>query len=451
MTTQRRLAGILLSLLTAVTAPGSPAAAQGDDLRATARDGYLFGYPLVLMDITRRIVNSSTGGAFVHMLSAPAPPFRLVVAPNGDTRYSSVWADLSAEPQVLHVPDAGTRYFVVQAMDAWTDVIADPTARVPGTAPADYAFVGPGWRGALPPGVHAVRSSTNDVWILARTRARPDDTADDITAIQRGYALVPLSRYRDPSYAAPAALFREPNAPTGPTPPSLVAELPATAFFARLSAALVRDPPREADRPIVDRLRRAGLIGGPGTTQLASDATPVGAGVADARALLDRYDPPNVPHGNGWRWTRNTGRFGTDYAYRAFIARTLLAANLPEDALYADATTDANGAPLDGARRYTLHFAPDAMPPANAFWSLTMYSPDGYLVDNPAHRYTLRDAALRRNADGSIDVTIAHDAPADAANWLPSPTGPFLVTLRLYWPRQDALEGRYAAPPIRPL
>ncbi len=451
MVTRGRALAALGALALAGGAPalrtGAADAAQ-NDVRALARDAYVFGYPLVLMMVTKRLTNAASGGAFVHMLSGPTPPFRFVVAPNGDTRYSSVWADLSAEPQVLHVPDAGGRYFVAQVMDAWTDVIADPTPRIPGSSPGDYAIAGPAWNGAVPAGVRLVRCSTNDAWILARTRARPGDPPDAIAAIQREYSLTPLSRFGDATYREPA-VFRDPDVPT-PVPPEIVASMPAATFFAALSAALVPNPPRAADAPLIARLRAAGLLSM--TPERASGIAPdaaIALGVADARALLASYDPPSVPHVNGWRYTHDTGRFGSNYLYRAFIARTLLAANLPEDAVYADAGVDGHGAPLNGDRRvYGLRFAANAMPPANAFWSLTMYSPDGYLVSNPIGRYTLRDDALLRDADGSILVTIAHTAPNDTKNWLPAPAGPFVVTLRMYWPRPAAIDGTYAIPPI---
>ena len=429
--------------------------AAADDARSIARDGYVYGYPLVLMDVTKQIATAATGpGRFVHMLSGPTPPFQIVVAPNGDTRYSSAWVDLSAEPQVLHVPDAGGRYFVAQVMDAWTDVIADPTPRIANSSPGNYVLVGPNWNGVAGPGQRLVRSSTNDVWILARSRALPDDQPEAITAIQQEYSVVPLSRFGDASYEPPRGAFRDPNVPTGPTPPSLVAAMSAPVFFARLAAALGKNPPRASDAPIVERLARIGVVPGKAfdATQLdAARRTALDDGVRDARAQLDRYDAPSVPHVNGWRWTKNTGRFGTDYLYRAFIAKTLLAANLPEDAVYPETSVDANGAPLTGARSYALHFDAAQLPPARAFWSLTLYSPDHYLVPNAIDRYTLRDANLRRNADGSIDVTIQHDAPSgDRTNWLPAPAGPFVVTLRMYWPLPAGLDGTYRIPAVQP-
>ena len=452
---RRVLAAAAVCAVAALFASSRAVVAQSDDLRSIARDAYVYGYPLVLMGVTKQIATAaSSSGQFVHMLSGPTPVFRIVVAPNGDTRYSSSWVDLSVEPQVLHVPDAGDRYFVAQVMDAWTDVILDPTPRIASSSPANYVLVGPNWKGEARPGLHVVRSSTNDVWILARTRARSDDPVEAVTAIQLQYTVVPLSRFGDATYEPPRGILREPNIPTGPTPPSLVAAMPADVFFARLAAALGKNPPRASDRPIIERLARIGVVPGAPFDAASLDAARRAAlddGLRDARALLDRYDPPSVPHVNGWRWTTNTGRFGTDYTYRAFIAQTLLAANLPEDAVYPETGVDANGAPLTGARRYTLHFDGTRLPPARAFWSLTLYSPDHYLVPNAAARYTLRDANLKRNADGSIDVAIQHDAPAgDQTNWLPAPEGPFVVTLRMYWPLPAGLDGTYRVPAIQP-
>ena len=452
---RRALAAAIACAVTVAPSAALPAAAQGDDVRAIARDAYVFGYPLVLMEVTKRIATAaSSPGQFVHMLSGPTPVFRLVVAPNGDTRYSSAWVDLSTEPQVLHVPDAGGRYFVAQVMDAWTDVILDPTPRIPNSSPANYVLVGPNWKGEAGPGQRVVRSSTNDVWILARTRALPDDPPEAITAIQQQYTVTPLSRFGDASYEAPRGILREPNVPTGPTPPSLVAAMTPQVFFASLAATLRKNPPRTSDHPMMERLARIGVAPGTPFDANVLDAArraQLDGGVRDARALLDRYDAPAVPHVNGWRWTANTGRFGTDYLYRAFIAQTLLAANLPEDAVYPETGVDTNGAPLNGERRYALHFASGQLPPAKAFWSLTLYSPDHYLVPNALNRYTLRDTNLKRNADGSVDVAIQHDAPGgDQTNWLPAPAGPFVVTLRMYWPLPAGLHGTYRIPGIQP-
>ena len=452
----RGFVALVLTALVWMPAGPRPAVAATGDVRETARDAFIYGYPLVLMEVTRRMTTiGRANGQFAHMLSGPTPPFRIVVAPNGDTRYSSAWLDVSAEPLVLHVPDAGGRYFVAEVMDAWTDVIADPTTRVPNSAPKDYAIAGPGWHGTVPAGVSLVRSPTNDVWVLARTRAKPGDDAAAISAVQQQYRVVPLSRYGDASYQPPPGVLVDPSFDTGPTPVSRVTAMDDQTFFSLLATALVRDPPLPADAAIVAHLASIGVVAGKPFDPAMLDVqrrAQLDAGMHDALARIEGYDSPALPHVDGWRWTKDTGRFGTAYLYRAFIADTLLAANLPEDAVYLEAPVDGGGAPLSGSRRYTIHFDAARLPPVDAFWSLTLYGPDHFFVANPVDRYTLRDTNLVRNADGSIDVTISHDAPAgDTRNWLPAPSGPFVVTLRMYWPRASAIDGSYRVPPIVPL
>ena len=127
---------------------------------------------------------------------------------------------------------------------------------------------------------------------------------------------------------------------------------------------------------------------------------------------------------------------------RASIALRGLGALPPDDAIYPGVTNDADGRPLDGANKYTVHFAKDALPPVNAFWSLTLYDANGYFVANAMNRYALGDRdRLRFNDDGSLDLYVQHERPAESqvANWLPASPGGFNITMRLYWPKPAAL------------
>ena len=158
---------------------------------------------------------------------------------------------------------------------------------------------------------------------------------------------------------------------------------------------------------------------------------------------------------NGWRIPKmNVGAFGIDYDMRAYIALIALGANLPEDALYPTSFVDATGEPLDGTNQYVLHFDAGLTPPVNAFWSVTMYDPQSFFVDNPIGRYAISSwMPLRRNEDGSVDLFIQHNAPnADRlANWLPAPQGRFNVTMRMYWPTArdpSILNGSWKPPPL---
>ena len=96
----------------------------------------------------------------------------------------------------------------------------------------------------------------------------------------------------------------------------------------------------------------------------------------------------------------------------------------------------------DGANRYTIRFAPDSMPPAKQFWSITMYNlPARLLVANPINRYLLNTPMRSKwvkDADGGLTFYIQHESPGKdkEPNWLPAPKGPFYMVMRLYLPSQ---------------
>jgi hypothetical protein len=157
------------------------------------------------------------------------------------------------------------------------------------------------------------------------------------------------------------------------------------------------------------------------------------------------------PTSNGWVYNLNVGTYDHNYLLRAVVAEIGWGANIPAEAVYPHATTDTSGAPLTGAKRYVLHFPPGGLPPVNAFWSVTMYGPDHFFVANPINRYAISDstAGLQYGSDGSLDIYIQHDPPAGhESNWLPAPTGGFYLSLRLYLPKPEVLEGRYTYPTI---
>ena len=122
--------------------------------------------------------------------------------------------------------------------------------------------------------------------------------------------------------------------------------------------------------------------------------------------------------------------------------------------MYPSYLVDSDGQTLDGAtNRYTLRFASNQLPPVNAFWSITMYElPASLLSENPLHRYLINSTMLPDlvTDSGGITLYLQHESPGKdkEANWLPAPSGPFFVAMRLYWPKPDALEGRWTKPPL---
>lgn len=180
------------------------------DVQKIAEEAYIYGYPLVLMDVTKEIMtNVATAGdvaaplgQFVHKKSFPDANFTAVVSPNADTLYSSAWLDLSKEPMILSLPDTGDRYYLMPMLSAWTDVFASPGSRTSGNGKVNFAVVGPAWKGVLPNGVKEIRAPTNDVWIVGRTQTNGKADFPAVQALQKQYRLIPLSAWGT-DYKAP--------------------------------------------------------------------------------------------------------------------------------------------------------------------------------------------------------------------------------------------------------
>jgi len=429
------------------------------EAEAIATLGYIYGYPLVLMDRTRSL-STTPFNRFAHAAAFPDHQFTDVVSPNVDTLYSQAWLELSKEPIVLGLPEMGRRYYTMPLLDAWTNVFAAPGTRTTGNGKGAFAIIGPGWRGNVPGTVEAIQAPTDMVWLLGRTYTAGKRDYDAVHMIQRQYTLTPLSKWGKANGApSPTSTSAEPLAAhtaDATTPPvTLVEKLSAEAFFARLAGLLKPNPPTANDAPIVQRLARLGLNPGEpfDLARLpASLADAVEGGVAAARARIAAA--PMAALGkpvNGWHMRLDLGSYGTNYEQRAMVALMGLGANLAADAVYFATDTDASGQPLSGANRYVVRFPPMGSPPVKAFWSLTMYDDRHYLVANPVGRYALGDRdPLRADPDGTLEVFVQPDDPGAErrANWLPAPAGDFNLILRLYYPKLAVLDGTWQAPAV---
>jgi hypothetical protein len=424
----------------------------------------IYGLPLVLMDLTmKRFTNArhASGLAapvnqFAHAPIFPPATFKNVVRANVDTLYSSAFLDLSSEPVVLSVPDTNGRYYLLPMMDAWTNVFATPGARTTGTKAGAFAITGPDWTGRLPRGMQQIKSPTNMVWILGRTQTNGPEDYSAVHAIQAGYKLVPMAQFGK-SYVTPDGAVDE-NADMKTPPVEQLQHMTGAEFFAALARLLKSNPPPAADAPMLARLAAIGVT--PGRPFDSSKLDPAVAkgleeAVPRALALLHKQARQMGTPVNGWRIPEmNIGAFGTDYQMRAYIALIALGANLPQDALYPTTFTDGDGKPLNGDNRYVLRFDKDLTPPVRAFWSVTMYNPQSFFVENPINRYAISSwMPLKQNADGSLDVYIQHDSPGAAkeANWLPAPAGGFNITLRMYWLKDQPpsiLDGSWKPPAV---
>lgn len=440
---------------------------EGVEEFAVAQDAYIYGYPLVTMEYTRRIItnvaspvgNRAPMGQFIKSRQYPDASFRDVTAPNADTLYTTAFIDVEKEPWVLSIPDMKDRYFLFPMLDGWTDVFQAPGKRTTGTGAQTYAITGPGWKGALPSGVKEYKSPTSLVWILGRIycTGTPEDYAA-VHAAQDACKLVPLSSYGKP-YTPPAGeVDRSIDMKTAVR--DQVNGLDAVAYFTLLARLMKANPPAAADAPALARFARIGLVAGqefdPSRLRNADFAKRVPQ-IAFDRILLQFKVNKEVKDINGWGYTTKTGIYGTDYFMRAFVTAIGLGANRPQDAVYPSSQKDGEGKAYDGAAKYVLHFAKGQLPPARGFWSLTMYDSNYFFVANPINRYSISARQnLKSNPDGSVDIYIQKDSPgADKeSNWLPAPSGKFQLMMRLYWPNDKSpsiVNGTWKPPAVKKL
>lgn len=459
----RRLTWTLALLLLGAVAPahaGDDQLSSPSDLQALVDDAYIYGYPLVLMDATRKSMTAVTTpgpqGApvnrFFYARSLPNPSERWVVRPNLDTLYATAWVDLSGEPIVMHVPKVTGRFYLLQVLDGWTNVIAAPGTRTLNGADRDIALVGPRWHGTLPPGLDRVDAPTDLIWIIGRTEVKGAGDLDAARTVELQYTLQPLTAFARNDALPPAEAFDLED--KGEKPPIAVAQLDPVSYFRTLARLMRDNPPPATDQEALARFAKLGLRPGEPFDPSPEVARALAGVSSRARQRLTALSLRLGEAKGGWRTIPDdVGAFGSNYDERATVALVGLGANLAADAIYPNAHVDGRGRPLDGSHRYVLHFERGQAPPVAAFWSLTLYDDDGYLSDNPARRYALRDRdPLRYNGDGSLDLYVQRQPPTDAAlraNWLPTPAGTFNLMLRLYMPKPTALSHEWSPPALQ--
>ncbi|MGK2880575.1 MAG: DUF1254 domain-containing protein [Mycobacterium sp.] len=427
------------------------------DLHTLAHEAYVYFYPLVTMDVTRRqAVNTPAGktpgfgppNEFHHMREFPSAEFRAVVRPNFDTLYSSAFLDLRHGPVIVHAPDTDDRYYMLPLIDMWSEVFANPGKRTSGTEPQDYAIVGPGYIGEVGDGLRVIEAPTPYVWIIGRTQTNGPADYPAVHEVQDGYRITVLNE------AAPA-FDADPSVDLTTEPLNVVNGMGALDYFAYAAELVALNPPHSTDFSQLARLAMLGIeVGKPfdGSAFSADQVAEIEAGCKAALQDMAGSLPTLGRSVNGWTViTDLIGVYGNAYFRRAVVTLVGLGANPPEDAVYPLLTADADGDPVTGDNAYVLHFAADALPPAEAFWSVTMYDAEGFQVANELDRFAIGDRdALTYNADGSLDLYIQHTNPGQErrANWLPAPPGPLGITMRVYAPRQAMLNGTWDPPPL---
>src|SRR5262245_1454050 len=427
-------------------------------------EAYIYGYPLVTVEMTRRVATNvekpdglhAPMGQFANARKYPDASFRDVTAPNADTLYSSAFLDLSREPYVLSLPNEHSRYYLMPMLSGWTNVFQVPGTRTTGTDAQTYAITGPGWKGTLPQGVTEYKYPTSMVWIIGRTYSSvtPEDY-NAVHAIQDQYKLVPLSAYGK-SYTPPLGRV-DPKIDMKTPVRDQVNAMDAGEFFNTLAHLMKDNPPAQADTPMVEKMRRLGIVPGQDFDIAKADPAVRKALQSVPKTGLEKIASHFKSSGkriNGWVFATHTGEYATDYLQRATVAYYGLGANLPQDAVYPTSETDAKGEPYDGANKYVIHFPKGQLPPVRGFWSITMYDAQYFFVPNNLNRHNVSARnALKANPDGSIDIHIQKDSPGvdKESNWLPAPAGKFVLMLRMYWPNEkppSILDGSWRPPAV---
>lgn len=436
---------------------------SAEEAQAIAKEAYIYGFPLVDSYRVQYSYFVDHGGpefktgwnAIFNNARVYTPDDKAIQTPNSDTPYSFVGADLRTEPLVLHVPAVEKeRYYSLQFIDMYTFNFAYVGSRATGNDAGAFMLVGPNWNGEKPTGIKAViRCETKLAFVLYRTQLFNPADIENVKTIQAGYKVEPLSSYlKTPALAsAPAIDFRKPLTPEQ--------QRSSPDFFQILNFVLQFCPTHPSETDLMARFARLNI--GAGKDFSLDSFSPenqdaVKRGMADAWAAFKQHKETKIDTGK----ESSADAFGTrdflnnDYMRRMSSAVLGIYGNSKAEAVYPAYFVDSRGRPLDGNRGYRLRFEDGQLPPVNAFWSLTLYQlPQSLLYANPIDRYLINSPmlpSLRRDADGGITLHVQNGSPGAGkeSNWLPAPNGPFFAVLRLYWPKDAALDGRWKAPSL---
>ena len=390
---------------------------EGAEEFGTAVEAYTFGYPLVTMEMTRRVITNVAKpegtkgpmGQIIKLREYPNAAFRDVTAPNADTLYTTAFFDVGKEPWIVGIPALDGRYALFPMLDGWTNVFQVPGKRTTGTDAQTYAITGPNWSGKLPDGVKEYKSPTNIVWLLGRIYCT--GTPEDYKAVhdlQDQMKLYPLSAYGK-DYTPPPGVV-DPSIDMKTAVRDQVNRMDAVEYFTLLCELMKDNPPAKEDSEIVERMAAIGIAPGQfDKSKFNPDFAKRVPRVAFDRIMLHfKFSDGDVEKVNGWGFTTKTGLYGVNYIQRALITAIGLGANRPQDAVYPTSQKYAGGLisrDYVGSDKYVMTFKKGLTPPVNGFWSLTMYDANYFFVDNPLNRYSISARQpLKANADGSIDL-----------------------------------------------
>jgi hypothetical protein len=441
----------------------SPDEAKAKQAYAIGVQAYIWGYPMVVGQKSRDAMTkggdapvtpeqfNKTGKLFAPVNQVAnawgmlGPAFEAVQSANSDTQYSVTWFDSSNEPYVLHIPDAKGRFYTFQFVDAWTNNFHYASTRTMGSQEQTYALVAPGWTGKLPPHVTRLNAPTPTGFIVGRWFVADEKDVAAVNKIQKQVTMTPLSSYGK-KYTPPKVKVVPAKKYTGDL-----------AFFEQLGDTLAINGAPSADAGILGMFKNIGLTIDHGFDPSAlsdGENKSLAQAVKDGEAMLAAKAASMGRNVNGWQLSPVLNEyFGTSYLFRAAIGYQAMFVNTPVEAYYPGVFNDVDGKVLDGsAGKYTIKFPKDKTPPADAFWSVTMYDAKKRLmVKNSLNRYKIGSAdKLKAASDGSTTLYIQADSPGKdkESNWLPAPKEPFYMLMRIYLPKIEVLNGQYEIPGV---
>lgn len=415
-------------------------------------EAYVYAYPAVIEELTRRMaLNPSKDGktvnrtnTYYHTAELADASFKSVVAPNIDTVYSQAWLDLSEGALVLEKPNL-ERYVSITFLDAYTNCENYVGTGADGNEAKTYLITGPDFDGEVPEEYQQISLPTNKNWSIIRTIVYGKEDIEAVKAVQKKIRLTPYGN------AKQEVIYSDYQPELSYKPVVKIASLTLEEYFGIFNELLEGNTDKYAPLEKLEQWKSYGI----GIGKHFSVEEEVEEEVKKKFLEATELSRENSSQYNGWSYPdANIGIYKTDYFLRANVARNGLGANPVTMCVYPGLYTDAQGNPLDGKKRYRLHFEKGQLPPVNAygFWSITLY--DGrerYLVDNEIDCYGFNDRdTLKKNEDGSIDIYIQQERPEreDALNWLPAPDEPFNLALRIYLAKDEVFSGAWQPPVV---
>ena len=426
-----------------------------EKLTNTAKEAFIYGYPIVdNHNIIHQYVLDKHSKEYKapfnqvgHNRGVATPKDTAIVSMNVDTPYSFAWLDLRAEPVVLTIPPfEKDRYVAVELIDLYTYIVGYISPRTNGNAGGDFLVAGPGWKGSPPKGIKAVfHSSTQFLLALYRTQLFNPDDIGNVNALQDQYRVQTLSAYLGSTPPPPAPSFVQVK------PMDVRRESESLQFFTILNAMLAYMPLLKEEAGLRSRFVKIGIV--PGSPFEVTDADTRTALVEGMRQGLRAMYARAQTVKSSAELFGSRDQLKDDYISRAVGALLGIYGNAAEEYLGVGYQGDADGNPFNGNHKYQIKFKADALPPVEAFWSITAYNASKFLIDNPINRYVINSPmlpSLKKDADGGFTLYLQPDSPGGdrEPNWLPVSRDAFNLAFRTYQPGQAIIDGTWQAPPV---